>query len=168
MFSCEIEKQNRFFIWSTRSLLLTTHQICNIKQNEIKRSIPLKNIDALTKNGSNKEEFLLHVKNEYDYRMKCSKREELFDNLKQVYFNIFNDNLHIFAVPKNITDYLTSKGDVKKGQNSNIPPEIYRQYDEDVYEPFDEDEFDIADEEIDEMKTEGLVSPVMCVSIIDC
>ena len=93
-------------------LLLTTQQLCNIDGNEIKRSIKLENIQALTKNtGSTKTEFLLHVKDEYDYRFKCSKLQELSESIKEVYFNLMNDNLQIFGVNKNITSYMTTKND---------------------------------------------------------
>lgn len=47
-------------------------------------------------------EFIVHVKDEYDYRFTCEKREELFEHLKECYFNMMNDNLPIFGVPGNV------------------------------------------------------------------
>ena len=119
----------------------------------------------MTKNtGSNKTEFLLHVKDEYDYRFKCAKLQELSDSIKEVYFNLMNDNLQIFGVSKNIASYMTTKSDMKKKVNK-LPDEIYRQYDEDVYEPFEESEFNIEDKDIDEMNVEDEIStPIMMVS----
>ena len=79
-------------------------------------------------------EFVLHVRNEYDYRFICDNREELFNSIKAVYFLQMNDNLPIYAVSENLKTYATSKKDVKNDL-IKMPPEKYRQYFEDVYEP---------------------------------
>lgn len=79
-------------------------------------------------------EFVVHVKDEYDYRFVCEKREELFEQLKACYFSIMNQNLPIYGVPSKLKDIATSKKDIKAG-TERMPPEQYRLRDEDLYEP---------------------------------
>ena len=55
---------------------------------------------------------ICHVKDEYDYRFVCDKREELFDHLKECYFNLMNENLPIFGVPGKVKEFSTSKKDI--------------------------------------------------------
>ena len=50
-------------------------------------------------------EFIVHVKDEYDYRFICEERDELFEALKQCYFNIMNDNLPIYGVPSKLKEF---------------------------------------------------------------
>ena len=82
----------------------------------------------------NNNEFICHVKDEYDYRFTCEKREELFDHLKECYFNIQNENLPIYGVPGKVKEFSTSKKDIKAGQEKQ-PPESYRLRNEDLFEP---------------------------------
>ena len=67
-------------------------------------------------------EFVVHIKDEYDYRFICETREELFEQLKACFFNLINKNLPIYGVPSKLKDYETSKKDVKAGQEK-LPPE---------------------------------------------
>ena len=82
-------------------------------------------------------EFVVHIKDEYDYRFICETREELFEQLKACFFNLMNKNLPIYGVPAKLKDYETSKKDVKAGQE-RLPPEQYLLRKEDVYEPLRE------------------------------
>jgi len=53
-------------------LLLTTHQLCNVKKQEFKREIRIELIKALTKsNDADNKEFIVHIQDEYDYRFNC-------------------------------------------------------------------------------------------------
>lgn len=79
-------------------------------------------------------EFVVHVKNEYDYRFTCEDRDKLFLQIKAVFFNKMNQNLPIFDVPENLKNYATSKKDIK-GSTERMPPDNYRNKDEDIYEP---------------------------------
>jgi hypothetical protein len=45
-----------------------------------------------------------------------------------------NQNLPIFDVPENLKNYATSKKDIK-GSTEKMPPDNYRNKDEDIYEP---------------------------------
>ena len=44
-------------------------------------------------------DIIIHVKDEYDYKLVCKKRNELFSAIKAAYFNTMNRNLPIYAVP---------------------------------------------------------------------
>ena len=79
-------------------------------------------------------EFVVHVKDEYDYRFICEDREKLFLQIKAVYFNRMNQNLPIYDVAENLKNYATSKKDVKN-LTEKMPPDSYRNNDEDIYEP---------------------------------
>ena len=81
-------------------------------------------------------EFVVHVKNEYDYRFICEDRDKLFLQIKAVFFNKMNQNLPIFDVPENLKNYATSKKDIKETVEK-MPPDQYRNKSEDIYEPFD-------------------------------
>lgn len=89
---------------------------------------------ALSRSTKPKDfDFIVHVKNEYDYRFICEDRDKLFLSLKAVYFTKMNQNLPIYDVPDNMSKYATSKKDAKAG-NQQLPPDGMRNHDEDVYE----------------------------------
>lgn len=81
-------------------------------------------------------EFVVHVKNEYDYRFICEERDKLFLQIKAVFFNKMNQNLPIYDVPENLKNYATSKKEIKDSIEK-MPPDSYRNKAEDIYEPFD-------------------------------
>ena len=84
----------------------------------------------------NNMEFIVHVKDEYDYRFICEHRDELFDAIKECFFNLMNENLPIYGVPGKLKEYATSKKDIKAG-NERLPPDSYKLVDEDIYEPLE-------------------------------
>ena len=138
VFSVEVVKFNRFGLRQSRNLLLTTHNLANVKDHEFQRKIGLRTIKAMTKSTElNNNEFICHVKDEYDYRFVCDKREELFDHLKECYFNLMNENLPIFGVPGKVKEFSTSKKDIKEGREKQ-PPDSYRLRNEDLFEPLKE------------------------------
>ena len=92
---------------------------------------------ALTKSTEpGNTEFIVHVKDEYDYRFICDLRDELFEQLKSCYFNLMNANLPIYGVPTKLKEYATSKKDIKAG-TERLPPATYQMHDENDYEPID-------------------------------
>lgn len=106
-----------------------------IIHTEFQRRIKIGKMKALSKSTQlGNSEFVVHVKDEYDYRFVCEKREELFEQLKACYFSITNANLPIYGVPSKLKDIATSKKDIKSG-NERMPPEQYRLREEDLYEP---------------------------------
>ena len=50
IFSCPVIKQNHYGIWQKRNLLLTDVRLCNVKEQDIRRSIDITKIMGLTKN----------------------------------------------------------------------------------------------------------------------
>ena len=80
IFSCIVQKQNKYGVMQKRNLMLTTTRLHNLEAKKIKRSIKVDKIKALTKNilNDNKEEFLVHVQGEYDYRFRSEDRELIF------------------------------------------------------------------------------------------
>ena len=72
VFSCKVMKYNRFGIKQDRFLLLSTQKLCNVKKQEFKREIKIYDIEALTKSTeANNMEFIVHIKDAYDYRFIC-------------------------------------------------------------------------------------------------
>ena len=71
----------------------------------------MKALSKSTQSGNN--EYVVHVRDEYDYRFVCDRREELFEHLKACYFTSMNKNLPIYGVPSKLKDIATSKKDIK-------------------------------------------------------
>lgn len=64
MLSLKVKKINRFKMWQERSLMLTTENLCNVRQkNEIiRRSIRVNKLAGLTKRKNNEQlAFIVHV-----------------------------------------------------------------------------------------------------------
>ena len=77
-----------------RTLLLTNKALYNLKKIEVQRSIHVKNIRFLTQSTKDgNKEFVVHVKNEYDYRFESDYRSEIFDAIKYVYWKHFGTNI---------------------------------------------------------------------------
>ena len=82
--------------------------------SEFQRRIKISKMKALSKSTqSGNNEFVVHVKDEYDYRFVCELRDELFEQLKACYFSLMNTNLPIYGVPSKLKDIATSKKDIK-------------------------------------------------------
>ena len=55
---------------------MTNHSLYNIKKDNIQRKIGVVSIKALTKSSKKDNlEFVVHIKNEYDYRFESDYRE---------------------------------------------------------------------------------------------
>lgn len=113
VFSCKLTKFNRFGMRQDRFLLLTTDKLANVKKTEFQRSIKIPNILGVTKSTSKDNfEFVVHVRDEYDYRFMCNVRDELFECLKQVYYLATGKNLPVYGVEGKLKDFASSKKDV--------------------------------------------------------
>lgn len=109
-----------------RYLLLTTHKLYNVKGKDFQRPISIQKIKALTKSSdAGNYEFIVHVKNEYDYRFTSDSRDELFEHIKACYFHMMNANLPVYMVPGKVKEYETSKKDVKSGIE-RLPADSYQ------------------------------------------
>ena len=74
----------------------------------------------------------MHVKNEYDYFYESEHRTEILEALKHSFHYKFKDNLPIYGVPEDLSDYHTTKKDILSGIEV-IPKEQYRLKEEDKY-----------------------------------
>lgn len=73
MFSSPVWKWNRFTLRQERTLVVTNLAIYNFLKKKIRRSIPVADLAGLTKTLHEKSnEFVIHVKGDYDYRMEFS------------------------------------------------------------------------------------------------
>lgn len=55
----------------------------------MKRQIEISNLNGVTKSTSEPAgEFVLHIKEDYDYRIKSENRDEIIDYLKRIYIQL--------------------------------------------------------------------------------
>jgi serum/glucocorticoid-regulated kinase 2 len=77
---------------------LTYHQSSTLII-EYKRRIDIAKLVGVTKSLSEPTgEFVLHIKNEYDYRMKSETRDQVIDVIKKLFLQLNNANLPIYGV----------------------------------------------------------------------
>ena len=70
MFSGKVQKWNKYGIKQDRSLVITNLNIYNFKKKKLRRVVPIEKLAGLTKLlKSNSQEFVIHVKKDYDYRL---------------------------------------------------------------------------------------------------
>ena len=84
LYSCKISKQNKYKQWQDRNLMLTNKRLINHVGLEVKRTIDLANIKAITKvtmPGANT--FLVHVSGEHDYKYDFQRRDELIKLIQE-------------------------------------------------------------------------------------
>ena len=99
--TCEILKLHKSGKWVKKSMLLTTHRllILEMQTKEMKRTIKLNNVMAMTKNMTKgKFNFAVHVRDEHDISFYSRERDELFKHIKECYFSTVNRNLPIYGV----------------------------------------------------------------------
>lgn len=71
VYSNKVKKFNKFDWAQERILVITNLKLYNFKKNKMKRKIPIAKLLGITKSVSKPYgEFVLHIKDEYDYRMK--------------------------------------------------------------------------------------------------
>lgn len=133
VFSCVVVKFNRWGIRQDRTLLLTNQNLFNIKKDHVQRRIGVQSIKAVTKSTNpNNNQFIVHVKSEYDYIFESDYRKEIFDAIKYVFWKSNGTNLPVYGVPDKLKEYHTSKKDIQNGIEVN-PQENFRLTQEDVY-----------------------------------
>lgn len=116
VFSCIVIKYNRWGMKQDRTFLLTDQYLYNIKKTESQRRIAVKSIKSVTKSIiSQNQQFIVHIKNEYDYMFESDFRKEIFEALKYVYWKTANINLPVFGVNDKLKDYATTKKDISNG-----------------------------------------------------
>lgn len=134
VFSCVVIKFNRWNLKQDRTLLLTNTNLYNIKKNQVQRKINISSVKAVTKSTKqDNQQFIVHVRSEYDYQFESDFRKEFFDAFKYVYFLAHKTNLPVYGVPDKLKDYATSKKDISNGVEVN-PQEQFRLHKEDIYD----------------------------------
>ena len=81
-------------------------------------------------------EFIVHVKDEYDYRFECGDQGQIssiFDACKHTYYKMTGANLPVYGVPNTLKEFGTSKKDNAAGLNV-IPTAQYRLKSEDLFQ----------------------------------
>jgi serum/glucocorticoid-regulated kinase 2 len=134
VFSCTVLKYNRFNMKQERDLLITNKYTYNIKSKKVKRPIKISNLMAYTySSAAGCNEFIIHVKNDYDYRFISDQYQEIKDCLKYLYHQLSGKNLPIYRLANNkLKDHETTKKDLKIGKDV-VPPETMRASEEDTY-----------------------------------
>lgn len=76
MFSANVNKWNKYGMRQERQMVLTNLNLYNFHRKKLRRSIVIKQLAGLTKALNEKSsEFVIHVKNDYDYRCELSNRD---------------------------------------------------------------------------------------------
>jgi hypothetical protein len=60
-------------------------------------------------------QFVVHVRNEYDYIYMSDLRNEIFTAMKRVFNQYTGKNIAVYGVPDNLKQYHTSKKDIQEG-----------------------------------------------------
>ena len=115
-FSALITKYNEYGFRQDRIIAITTNAIYNLKKNAIQRRIPHEKLEAISLSTVSSE-FVLHIKDEHDYRfLSYDKRDEF---IELVLFVICNERkllngLPLYFVPTmNLNDVMTTHGSLK-------------------------------------------------------
>lgn len=118
-------------------LLVTTSYLYGVKsRREVFRKISIRKIYGLsrpTKEGD--FDFIVHLKDEYDFRFFSEERDKLFQHIKAVFFAKLNRNLPIYDVTDGLNKYVVTK-DKSTKNNNKLPPESMRNHSEDIFEPW--------------------------------
>ena len=123
IFSCIVIKVNKWGLNQDRTLLLTNRNLYNVKKETVKRKIQINNIKALTLSSvQGHNEFVVHIKSEYDYRYVSDYRREIFDACKYIWWKENHTNLVIYSVPLKLKEFHTSKKDIAAGCEI-LPPD---------------------------------------------
>lgn len=118
-----------------RVLAITTSSIYNVKGSKSKRAIKISSLMGLSKTllGA-KNEFTIHVRDEYDYRFLIDHRQEAIEIIKHAFADCTRQNLPVFGIPKDsLVQFTTLEKDMKKGI-TRFPPSQFRLMEEDILE----------------------------------
>ena len=106
--------------------MLTNCRLLNIEKVAIKRSIELSKLKGLTKNLKTEDEFLVHVKDEYDYEIISEDRELILKLVNDAYDQVSGGaKLPIFGVNGKLSHYITTKKDMDAKTIKGLPPTEY-------------------------------------------
>lgn len=75
--------------------------IYNFKAKKLRRVVPIKCLSGVTKllkQGS--QEFVIHIKQQHDYRLLSEHRDTIFQVIKMAYLSLCQENLPVFGILK--------------------------------------------------------------------
>lgn len=89
------------------------------------------------------DEFVIHLKKDFDYRLISQRKEEVIDCIKMSYISAVKKNLSVFGVKhKDLGKFTTSEKDVEKGK-SWIPDDKFKLNSENVLQESSSDEEEV-------------------------
>jgi len=136
MFSGKVQKWNPYGLKQDRNLIVTNERLYNFKKKKLRRAIKIADLAGVTKSlyPGNTSEFVIHVNSDYDLRLRCDMRDEVFNTLKLNYLTLCKENLPVYGIvkAKSLSDFATTEKDVARGI-SRIPILLARIYEEDVH-----------------------------------
>ena len=132
MFSDYVVKHSHWGIKQERILVLTSRYVYNFKKKHLKRKIPVPRIGGLIFSLKHKNDVVIHIPSEYDYRYSLDRLKEFIILLKQRFQMVApNSLLKIFLVPASLKEFTTTEKDMKY-KPSRVPTSKYRQRDQEV------------------------------------
>lgn len=99
--SCTVTKYNDLGFRQERALVLTENAIYNFKRKVVQRRIPLEKLDTISLSTMSSE-FVLHIKDEYDYRLlSYERRQEIVESILKVICNVkqMSTSFPVYYVP---------------------------------------------------------------------
>jgi hypothetical protein len=100
-------------------LLLTNQALYNLKKDSVQRKIDINLMKGITKSlKKDVKEFIIHVKDEYDYRFECESKdkvETIIDACKYIHWKTHGKNVPVYGVPDGLKEFGTSKKDISGG-----------------------------------------------------
>ena len=100
-------------------MLLTNQALYNLKKDSVQRKIDINLMKGITKSlKKDVKEFIIHVKDEYDYRFESDSRDKLdtiVDACKYIHWKTHGKNVPVYGVPDGLKEFGTSKKDISGG-----------------------------------------------------
>lgn len=97
--------------------MLSNKYLYNIKDNAtVQRKIGVADIKCVTKCIVLKSnDFIIHIRKQYDYQYDSDKREEIFEAIKYVYWMMNKANVPVYGIDGKIDKFATIKKDISNG-----------------------------------------------------
>ena len=80
---------------------------------------------GLTKHVTEKDDMVVHVEGEHDYRFKSFDRELIFRHVLDAFKAETGKDLSVFGVRGKMETYMTSQDDYARNQVKGLPPGEY-------------------------------------------
>ena len=116
---------------------MTNIRLHNVDGKELKRSIELSKIKALTRNTEAKHtnQFVVHVQDEYDYEFFSDDVDLIFKHIIEAHTETRKPAIPIYGVHGKLSNYITSQKNHKEKQVKGLPPDDYLKTGSDAINP---------------------------------